>query len=204
VGLYDLATGERPPIQVEQGPSALDGSRPRSGGGQVEVVDNALRFQPLDIVARPGDLPNPLSYQMENKMALVGWNVEPRVVAAGEALHLTLYLEGLAPMSSDYQLSTQVVRTDQRKAAQMDATPANLPTSKWAKGKLMVDRRELIIDPGAPPGGYDILVSVYGWETPDAINRLRLIDDQGYVLPGDSLTLGQVRVIPLASSGRAQ
>jgi hypothetical protein len=180
VGLYDLATGERPPILVEQ--------------GQAEVVENALRFQTLDIQARPGDLPNPLFYRMENKMALVGWNVEPRVVAAGETLHLTLYWEGLAPMASDYQVSTQVVRADQLKAAQMDAIPANVPTSTWDKGERIEDRRELVIDPGAPPGGYDILVSVYGWETQDTIKRLRLVDARGYVLPGDSLTLGQVRV----------
>jgi hypothetical protein len=182
VGLYDLETGERPPILVEQ--------------GQAEVVDHALRFQPLDIQARPGDLPNPLSYQMEDKMALIGWDVEPRVVTAGETLYLTLYWEGLAPMTSDYQVSTQVVRADQRKAVQMDAAPASVPTSQWSKGDQLVDRRELVIDPSAPPGGYDILVSVYGWETPETIKRLRLIDGHSYVLPGDSLTLGQVRVVP--------
>jgi len=87
------------------------------------------------------------------------------------------------------------VRADQRKAAQMDAAPANVPTSQWIKGARMEDRRELAIDAGAPPGGYDILVSVYGWEGPDGIRRLRLVDGQGYVLPSDSLTLGQVRVV---------
>jgi hypothetical protein len=181
VGLYDLATGERPPILVEE--------------GQAEVVDNALRFQPLAIEALPGDLPNPLAYRMEDKLALVGWDVTPRVVSAGDTLHLTLYWEGLASMSDDYQVSTQVVRTDQLKAAQVDSAPAGVPTSVWAKGERRVDLRELRIDPGAPPGGYDILVSVYGWEAAGTIKRLRLIDGQGYVLPGDSLTLGQVRVI---------
>jgi len=195
VGLYDLTTGERPPIQVEQAPFAADESHSRSGWSQAEVVDNALRFQPLEIVARPGSLPNPLSYRMENKMSLVGWDVEPRVVVAGETLQLTLYWEGLARMASDYQVSTQVVRADQRKAAQMDAAPANVPTSQWIKGARMVDRRELEIDANAPPGGYDILVSVYGWEGPDGIRRLRLVDGQGYVLPSDSLTLGQVRLV---------
>jgi hypothetical protein len=128
-------------------------------------------------------------------MALVGWNVEPRMVAAGETLHLTLYWECLAPMASDYQVSTQVVRADQLKAGQIDAAPGSVPTGQWTKGQRIEDRRELEIDPNAPPGGYDILVSVYGWETPDTIKRLRLIDGRGYVLPGDSLTLGQVRVV---------
>jgi hypothetical protein len=166
------------------------------------VVENALRFQPFDVKPRPGDIPNPIFYQMEDKMALVGWDVKPRVVAAGETLYLTLYWEGLAPMAGDYQVSTQVVRADQLKAAQVDAAPGGVATSGWAKGQRIEDRRELGIDPNAPPGGYDILVSVYGWETAGTIRRLRLIDDQGYVLPGDSLTLGQVRVVPLLRSGR--
>ena len=68
-------------------------------------------------------------------MALVGWDVEPRVVAAGETLHLTLYWECLAPMASDYQVSTQVVRADQLKAAQMDAAPGGVPTGQWSKGQ---------------------------------------------------------------------
>jgi 4-amino-4-deoxy-L-arabinose transferase-like glycosyltransferase len=204
VGLYDLATGERPPIRLEEGPSTGSGQAPSasSGQSQAKVIENALRFQPFDVKPRPADIPNPMFYQMENKMALVGWDVEPRVVAAGETLYLTLYWEGLAPMAGDYQVSTQVVRADQLKAAQVDAAPGGVVTSRWAKGQRVEDRRELVIDPNAPPGGYDILVSVYEWETVGTIRRLRLIDDEGYVLPGDSLTLGQVRVVPSLRSGR--
>lgn len=181
VGLYDVATGERPPIRVEQGKG-------------VEVIDNALRFQPLQIEARPGSQPNPTSFQIGGKMALVGWDIEPRVAAAGESLDLTLYWKCLSSMSSNYQVSTQIVRADGLKAAHLDAPPGNLPTEEWKPGQRVIDRRELPIQSSALPGGYDILVSVYGWETPDTIRRLRLVDAQGYVLPGDSLKLGQVRV----------
>jgi hypothetical protein len=74
--------------------------------------------------------------------------------------------------------------------------PGGVPTSDWVKGQHIIDLRELQIDPGAPSGGYEIVVSAYGWESPEAIKRLRITDGQGYVLPGDSLTLGQVRVTP--------
>jgi hypothetical protein len=183
VGLYDLSTGERPPIVVERGEGA-------------EVLDNALRFQPLRVEGRTSELPNPLSFQMEDQLALVGWDVEPRVVSAGELLYLTLYWDALAPISQDYQLSTQVVGEGQRKVAQLDASPGGVPTSAWRTGERIVDRRELQIDSAAPPGGYEIIVSVYGWETPDEIRRLRITDGEGYVLPGDSLKLGLVRVVP--------
>jgi hypothetical protein len=182
VGLYDAESGERPPIRIEQG-DAL-------------VVENALRFQSLQVEPHPGDIPNPLLFSFEDKIALIGWDVDRRMIPAGEALQLTLYWECLAPMQYDYQISAQVVRADRRKAAQSDMAPGGVPTSDWVEGQRIIDLRELPIDPGAPPGGYEIVVSAYGWESPDAIKRLRIVDSQGYVLPGDSLTLGQVRVTP--------
>ena len=141
-------------------------------------------------------LPNPLPFAFEDKMALSGWDVDRRVIPTGETLQLTLYWECLAPMEQDYQVSAQVVRGDRRKAAQSDMAPGGVPTSDWVKGQRIIDLRELQIDPDAPPGGYEIIVSAYGRESPDAIKRLRITDGQGYVLPGDSLILGQVRVTP--------
>jgi hypothetical protein len=187
IGLYDAATGERPPIVVEQ---------VGDEGMQVEVVENALRFLPLRVEPRPGDLANPLAFHLEDKMALLGWDVDRRVIAAGETLQLTLHWESLDRMQEAYQLSAQVVREDRRKAAQSDAAPGGIPTNEWRQGQRIVDRRELRIEPGSPPGGYEIVLSAYWWDTPDTIKRLRVVDGQGYVLPSDSLVLGKVRVTP--------
>jgi hypothetical protein len=187
VGLYDAATGERLPIVVEQ---------VGDQGVQAEVAENALRFLPLRVEPRPGVLPNPVSFQLEDKMALLGWDVDRRVLAAGETLHLTLYWESLDRMQEAYQLSAQVVREDRRKAAQSDAAPGGVPTDEWQKGQQIVDRRELRIEPGSPPGGYEIVLSAYWWDTPETIKRLRVVNGQGYVLPSDSLALGKVRVTP--------
>ena len=181
VGLYDVETGERPPIRVERGQT-------------VEVVQNALRFQPLRVEPRPGSVPNPLSYQLEDKMALLGWDIDQRILAAGETLQLTLYWQGLGSMPEAYQVSAQVVREDRRKAAQSDGAPGGIPTTEWRKGQQVVDRRALLIEPGTPPGGYEIVLSAYWWDTPSSIKRLRIVDGQGYVLPSDSLRLGIVRV----------
>jgi hypothetical protein len=185
VGLYDASTGERPPILIE----GLGGME-----DQVQVVDNALRFFPLSIRPQPGDVPNPLSFHLESKMALLGWDVDRRQVAAGETLHLTLYWERMDAMQVDYQVSTQMVREDLRKAAQFDSAPGGIPTSEWGKGQRIVDQRGLQVEPGSPAGGYDIVLSAYWWDTPETIKRLRIIDGEGYVLASDSLVLGTVRV----------
>jgi hypothetical protein len=187
VGLYDVVTGERPPILVEPVGDL---------GAPVQVVENALRFLPLRVAPRSGGVPNPLAWHFEDQMALLGWDVDRRVIAAGETLQLTLYWESLDALQEAYQLSAQVVRADRRKAAQSDAAPGGIPTSKWRKGQQVVDRRELQIEAGTPPGGYEIVISAYYWDTPDTIARLRIVDDQGYVLPSDSLVLGKVRVTP--------
>jgi hypothetical protein len=181
VGLYDATNDERPPIAVEQGEG-------------VQVVGNGLRFQPLQIEPRPGDLPNPVHVNFEDRMALVGWDVERRVVAPGEGMRLTLYWECLAQMDRSYKVSAQLVREDGRKAAHSDAQPGDASTSNWRKGQQIIDRRELEIFDDASPGDYRILVGIYGWETSKQIRRLRIIDAEGRVLPDDSLILGRVRV----------
>jgi 4-amino-4-deoxy-L-arabinose transferase-like glycosyltransferase len=182
VGLYDLATQERLPIRIETGEGV--------------VVDNALRFQPLQILPRPGDTSNPVDIRFGDRLVLTGWNVDRRVVPAGENLGLTLYWECLAPMAESYTVSTQVLTEDRRKAAQMDAWPADRDTSSCRKGEQIVDHRTLEIDANAPPDTYELLISVYWVDSSRQLQRLRIIHADGRVLPEDSWTLGKVRVVP--------
>jgi hypothetical protein len=159
------------------------------------VVGNALRFQPLRIEPQPGDLPNPVRVNFEDRMALIGWDVDRRVVAPGSPLQLTLYWEGLAEMDRSYTVSTQMVAGDMRKAAHLDSWPGDRDTKDWAKGWRIIDRREVTVFADARADVYDILVGVYGWETPEQVRRLRIIDAEGRVLPSDTLTLGKIRVV---------
>jgi 4-amino-4-deoxy-L-arabinose transferase-like glycosyltransferase len=188
IGLYDLDTGERPPIVVEL--------------GEAQVVQNALRFQSLRIEPLAGELPNPVYRNFEDQMLLAGWDVDRRVIPAGETLHWTLYWQCLGEMDQEYTVSTQVVGADGQKAAQADVVPGGVLTTNWTKGQQIVDRRALSIDPGAWAGGYQLIVSVYEWETTGELRRLRVIDAEGYVLPSDSVVLGQVRIVPAGESGR--
>jgi hypothetical protein len=178
IGLYDVTSEERPPIVVE-------------AGSEAEVVENALRFQLLRIVPRPGDLPNPTHVNLQDEMALVGWDVDRRVVGPAETMHLVLYWECLASMEKTYKVSAQLLGDGERKASQWDSLPGDLDTSAWQVEQQVEDHRELTIYADVPDGKYDLRIMVYDQET---MKRMRIIDDQGRVLPDDFLTLDHVRV----------
>jgi hypothetical protein len=181
VGLYDAASGERPPISVEQ-------------GEQVDVRSNALRFQPLKIEPRPGDAANPVHINFGDQLALVGWDVDQRHVVPGEDLGLTLYWTCLTKMDEPPTASAQVLADGGGKLAQSDLVPNDPQGAGCADGFQIVDRRELLISPDAQPGTYQILLSVYRWDALGELQRVRIINEEGRVLPRDSWMLGQVRV----------
>jgi hypothetical protein len=180
VGLYD--GDERPPIRLE--------------GGDALVVDNGLRFEVLRVVPKPGKVPNATWVNFQDRMALVGWQVEPRVAGLGTSVELELHWRGLKRMNESYTVSTQLVNREQRKAAQEDRIPGDLDTTAWEAGERVTERRQLRVTDDAPLGGYDILLSAYAWDREGELQRLRVIDEHGRVLPQDSVLLGQIRIVP--------
>ncbi len=184
VGLYDRLTGERPPILIEAGEG-------------VEVVENGLRFQPLRIEPRPGDMPNSTWINLEDKLALIGWEIDRRVAGPGESLTLTLHWECLQAMSASYTVSAQVLAADRSKVAQWDSWPGDLDTRTWQPGQRVIDRRRLTLSADAPPGGYDLVLMLYDGQT---LKRMRLIHPDGRVLPEDFHRLGVLRVTAVGAT----
>ena len=76
------------------------------------------------------------------------------------------------------------------------AAPGGIDTRTWEAGETIVDRRELQISSDARAGGYQILLSVYGWDPQGELQRLRVINSEGRILPEDTWVLGQIRVMP--------
>ena len=178
VGLYD--SGARAPAAIEQGIG--------------QVVDHALRFQPVHIEPRPGNVPNPVWINFGDQMALVGWDVDRRTVSPGESLALTLHWECLRAMDRPYTVSTQILTQGEAKSAQMDAWPGGIDTRNWEVGERIVDRRELEVAVDARPEVQRILIGVYWIDDSGDLARLRIINTEGRILPQDSWVLGQVRV----------
>jgi len=175
VGLYDATTGVR---------------LPASTGG-----DN-VRFGRVAVRPVPGDLPNPISVNFGDRMALVGYELSDRVVRPGEVVTLTLYWQGVEPMEVNYTVSAQLVDPTQRKAAQDDGWPQGgaAPTAAWQPGQTVVDARPLAVYPDAPPGVYDVRVVVYVLRE-GQIAHLPVIPEGG-AMPADHVVLTRVRVVP--------
>ena len=174
VGVYDAASGMR-----------LLAS---SGGDNV-------RFGQVQIRAKPGDIPNPVSINFGDRMALVGYALDRRIIHTGDEAMLTLDWRPLRSMEHDYTVSAQFVDAAQVKAAQHDGWPAGgaLPTSTWERGQMVVDAHSLVVG-DVPPGVYDVQVVVYVQEDGEFVH-LPVISDAGEMLANHQI-LTRIRVLP--------
>jgi hypothetical protein len=168
VGLYDFETSTRLP----------------TGDGSDGVALGAVSVLP---VTDSSGVPNPVYFDFEEKLALVGFDLDRSVVSPGEKLHLTLYWRALSSMAEDYTVFTHLLLPTGEVWAQEDAQPQHgqAPTSTWQPGQTIEDHYELTPPSAAPHGVYEIEVGLYLLATGD---RLRVgLSDEGIVL-------GKVRV----------
>lgn len=175
VGIYDGVTGERLPV---------------SQGG-----DN-VRFGRIEVRPRPGVLPNPIAINFGNRMTLIGYDLDRRIVRPGDTLTLTLVWRADRRMDINYTVSAQLIDPAQRKAAQLDSWPQGgaAPTTAWQPGQTIADVRPLAIAPDALPGVYDVRIVVYH-VLQDKIVHLPVISRAGEML-ASHVVLTRVRVVP--------
>jgi len=183
VGLYLLESGERLQVADDAGQALGDQVR----FGEIRIVPRTRSEPGL------GDIPNPVSFNLDNKIELIGYALDRTAAAPGEAFHLTLYWRALARMPHDYSIFTQVLGENQQIWAQKDAWPqdGNAPTSTWQPGQVIEDRYELVVRQDAPAGAYDLQVGAYLGATGE---RLNLLGEGGHV-QDDRILLGKVRIV---------
>ncbi|MCK4450383.1 MAG: hypothetical protein KAX26_07315, partial [Anaerolineae bacterium] len=177
VGLYDFATGER---LLAYGP---DG----------ELLGDNARFHEIEITPRAeAEVPNPVNFNFENRIALIGYDMDRRTASPGETIHLTLYWQALAEMKENYVVFVHLLRGKDQIWARADSQPLDgaAPTSTWQVGQITEDRYELTTKPDTPPGAYEIEVGLY---LPQAGKRLGILSPDGRLL-GDRILLSKVRV----------
>ena len=179
VGLYNYADWTRLPA----------GNDAASSGDHV-------RFGRIEIQALPGEVPNPIAVNFDDQMALVGYDLDRRVVRPGEEVTLTLYWRGLRKMERNYTISAQIVNDAQVKAAEDSNWPlkGDAPTMLWEPGNLLGDPKTLAVRADAPPGVYDVQINVFKKQDEEFI-YLPVISDRGEML-SNHILLTQVRVEP--------
>jgi hypothetical protein len=178
VGLYDFGSGER---LVATGP---DG----------QPLGDNVRFHQIAVLPREDSpVPNPVDFDFESRIALVGYDLDRRTARPGETIHLNLYWQALTEMEEDYTVFTHVLGEEDRLWAQMDGQPQKgaAPTSSWQVGQVIEDHYDLIVKPDTPPDVYDIEVGLYLAATG---RRLGVLDEGGR-LQDNRVLLSKVRVV---------
>jgi hypothetical protein len=178
VGLYDFTSGERL----------------MATGSDGQPLGDNVRFHKIAVLPREhSPVPNPVDFDFEGRIALVGYDLDRRTARPGETIHLTLYWQALAEMEEDYTVFTHVLGEEDRLWAQMDSQPQGgaAPTSSWQIGQVIEDHYDLTIKPDTPPDVYDIEVGLYLAATG---RRLGVLDEGGR-LQDNRVLLSKVRVV---------
>lgn len=136
----------------------------------------------------------PAQGNIDNQIALIGYNLVPYFDVKERVLRVTLYWQALAPPGQDYTVFVHLTAPDGFVKAQHDQQPFDSlwPTSRWITGDLLADRYEIVLDENVQPGEYLLLAGLYEAQTGQ---RLSIIGETRAPSP-NAVLLGQVTVEP--------
>jgi len=159
-------------------------------GGEGQAVDRVIIGQVKVARRRPPEyqVPNPLYFDLDNKVALVGYEIDPIRVKAGGTLHLTVYWQAQQEIDRDYTVFTHLIDEEGQIWAQKDNQPkgGGYPTSLWDEGEVVKDEYELMVDREAPSGEYRLVTGMYILDTGE---RLPIYNKDGVRVMGDQVVL---------------
>lgn len=150
LGLVDLSNGSRlAPLSeagVELQPAILERVKVRG-------------LQPVGaaVAAQPGAI------ELGGQFRLIGSEVAPSSIKAGDAISVTLIWQALHGPVADYAVFAQIRDEADHILAQHDSPPqaGAYPTSFWDAGEVVIDDRVIEIPANAPAGKYPIKVGLY-------------------------------------------
>jgi hypothetical protein len=172
-GLLD-ARGERIPLEDGQDLATLGPLRLRERN-------------PLSAGSLPG---SNRTYQIGPAVRLVGSSAV--ITDTPPLLDLTLYWQAAEPVPADYTAFIHVLDAAGKKIAQGDGPPLNgwYPSSDWAPGQIIADRRQVALPAEVDPAGLRVAVGLY---TPADGVRAPVVDAQGIRLEEDRILLAPTR-----------
>jgi mannosyltransferase len=141
-------------------------------------------MQPLDVVL--GDDIHLLGYRLEGDDGDLTFAPE-------ETVYLTLYWRTQVPLHMDYTVFTHLLDATGWLRGQQDNPPVygTYPTGQWAVGEIIVDKYDIVLEAGAPPGTYALELGMYN---PTTMDRLPVQDEEGKNLGDHVLLSGAIEV----------
>jgi hypothetical protein len=126
--------------------------------GTVSVSGRARHFEPPDVEAA-------VEAQFGGVARLIGYRLNVMSASDGRAVRLTLVWQALQSTDASLKVFVHLRRPDDPATvlAQHDSVPANggAPTLGWLPGEFIEDEHLLTLDPGLPPGEYQLAVGLY-------------------------------------------
>lgn len=138
--------------------------------------------------------PHELQANLENKVKLLGYNLDRSEYRPGDVLHLTLYWLCLSEMDQDYKVFVHLTNEEGTELiSQSDQWPVYnfSPTTRWEVGEIVVDRHETPIPRDAASGSYRLLTGMYLLETMRNLDIL----DQNMTPIGNRVFLTSIWVV---------
>lgn len=171
-GLFDPASGQR-----------LQPAGQTADYLNLGTVDVRARTHSLE----PSQPSNAQTAQFGRQARLVGYDLSPTDLQAGQPVTLTLHWQAGEPWSQRARVFVHLLDTDDNIVASADSEPGGgrLPTTSWLPGEYLVDAHATQLPADLPPGEYRWEIGFY---FDDGI-RLPVVDEQGQVV-GDRVVLG--------------
>jgi 4-amino-4-deoxy-L-arabinose transferase-like glycosyltransferase len=179
-GSYRLVAGLLDPTTKQRVPA--------SQGDQVNLIKLALKGREHTTVTPP--MQQAVNARLGDVADLLGFDLS--APATGRTVNITLYWRSRQETSTAYKVFVHLLDARQTIWGQRDAEPQNgdAPTTSWIPGEIISDTYSIPVQPGAPPGEYDIEIGMYS--LPSGA-RLWLTNATGQSI-GDHLILGRVAI----------
>ena len=163
---------------------------------KLAIVDRADTIFRRPVLQPDGSLPGverPLNRSYADNLTLIGYDQNQAEMPADGTLRLDLYWTAVTRPTARYQTVIHLVGSDGLRWSQPDSfRPRDYadhpPTTTWDPGRYALDSHEVEPLPGAPPGDYDIVLTVFDRDT---LSPLSVLNEQGQPA-APTLTLGQV------------
>lgn len=143
----------------------------------------------------PAGPAQPLSIAVSDGLfRLEGVTVEQQPGVEGTDVSFTLYWRASARAPSfDYALSAQAFDSAGNKVAQIDWQPHDRlgprPMTSWLPGEQLQDTQRLTLPATLPPGAYQLLLSIYHWQTGE---RLPVVGEA--TAAGDTIVMATIEL----------
>jgi hypothetical protein len=177
-------------VAVQIGLYAPEGYRLRLSDPAGDSLGDALPLAQVPLKPRPGALPNPQDANFNDELRLVGYEMAPRLAAAGEEVTVTLYWEPLAEARTDRQVQVWLLDETGAVVATANQAPPEALLREGAEGAI--SGRHVLSLAGLSAGVYRVELAVFA---ADSGRRLPLVAPDGHWID-ERLLLPRVRVFP--------